>query len=129
MEERKLSDLIDSAIQREGEAFRFYMELNEKIEDKSVKDTLTWIAEEEKKHKQFLVDYRDGRYATGNLPERDVKYYAIAEHQDEPEIKTDMKHVKQYGQLRMRVSENRKMGELFTRYKDLLVIRIKATTL
>ena len=92
MEEKRLSDLINTAIQREEEAFQFYMDLSEKIEDSSVKDTLSWIANEEKKHKQFLIDYRDGRYAAGMPPTRDAKYYKIAEHQNEPEIQKEMKN-------------------------------------
>ena len=86
-----LMELIDTAIIREEEAYRFYMDLFEKNEDRGIKDTLSWIAHEEKKHKAFLVDYRNGRYETHNLPQRDVKYYKIAEHQQEPEAEEGMK--------------------------------------
>ena len=85
MEEKSLMDLIDTAIGREEEAYRFYMNLYENAQDRGVKDTLSWIAEEEKKHRAFLVAYRDGRYEMHALPRRDVKYYKIAEHQDEPD--------------------------------------------
>ena len=90
MEEKSLVELINTAIQREEDAYRFYMDLHDKLEDPGVKDTLAWIAEEEKKHKAFLVNYRDGKYSEESLPKRDIKYYELAEHQDEPEIDTDM---------------------------------------
>ena len=90
MEEKSLVELINTAIQREEDAYRFYMDLHDKFEDPGVKDTLAWIAEEEKKHKAFLVNYRDGKYSEESMPKRDIKYYKLAEHQDEPEIDTDM---------------------------------------
>lgn len=90
MGEEKLSKLIDTAIQREEEAYLFYMNLYAKIDDSSVKDTIQWIAGEEKKHREFLVNYRDGHYDAGALQMKDVVYYKIAEHQKEPEVKADM---------------------------------------
>ncbi len=91
MEEKKLTDLIDTAINREEEAYHFYMELFEKNEDRSVKDTLSWIANEEKKHKEFLLEYKSGRYEMRNMPQRDVKYYKIAEYQQEPDVEAGVK--------------------------------------
>ena len=91
MEEKSLKELIDTAIHREEEAYRFYMELFDRVEDRGVKDTLSWIADEEKKHKAFLVAYRQGRYDMTDLPQRDVRYYRIAEHQDRPEVEGGMK--------------------------------------
>lgn len=91
MKNTDLMDLIDTAITREEDAYRFYMDLFEKNEDRGIKDTLSWIANEEKKHKAFLVAYRNGRYETHDLPLRKVKYYKIAEHQKEPETAEGMK--------------------------------------
>ena len=90
MEDQKLSEIIEIAIQREEEAFAFYMELYDQITDQSVKDTLDWVAGEEKKHKEFLVSYRDGNYGAEAMRMREVEYYKIAEHQEEPEIAKDM---------------------------------------
>jgi len=84
MENTDLMNLIDTAITREEEAYRFYMDLFEKNEDRGIRDTLSWIANEEKKHKAFLVAYKNGQYQTRDLPRRDVKYYKVAEHQKEP---------------------------------------------
>jgi rubrerythrin len=91
MEDKTISEVIDKAIQREEEAYAFYMELYGEIDDKSAKDTLEWVAGEEKKHKAFLVGYREGKYGSEALRMSDVVHYEIAEHQEEPEIAKDMK--------------------------------------
>ena len=91
MQDITISEVIDKAIQREEEAYQFYMELFDQIEDKSVKDTLEWVAAEEKTHKQFLVDYKEGKYGSKALRKSEVVHYKIAEYQEEPEIAKDMR--------------------------------------
>ena len=90
MQEKKLGSLIDIAIEREEEAYDFYMGLCNRIEDESVNDTLKFLAGEEQKHKEFLVNYRDGRYGPDSLRLTDVVDYKIAEHLEEPDMKKDM---------------------------------------
>ncbi|MBE9546502.1 MAG: ferritin family protein [Proteobacteria bacterium] len=90
MKEKNLGSLIDIAIEREEEAYGFYMGLHDRIEDKSVKDTLKFLADEEQKHKEFLVSYREGRYGSDSLRLTDVVDYKIAEYLEEPDIKKDM---------------------------------------
>lgn len=96
MEEKERMDLIDMAIQREEEAFLFYADLSDKIEDDDTKETILWIKEEEKKHKAFLMDYRSGRFGTDMLRMSDVTYYKIAEYQKEPEVEKGMKSADVY---------------------------------
>jgi rubrerythrin len=91
MEDIKVSEIIEKAIQREEEAFLFYMDIKEKVTDPQAKDTIKFIAGEEKKHKEFLIKYRDGGYGASALRMADVVSYRIAEHQDEPEVAKDMK--------------------------------------
>jgi rubrerythrin len=62
------------------------------VEDQSVKDTIEFIAGEEKKHKAFLVNYRDGNYGAGALRMADSVDYKIAEYLEEPEIEENMKN-------------------------------------
>ena len=88
MEDKKISEVIDMAIQREEDAITFYRELNNKIHDQSIKDTIEWIAGEEKKHKAFLVNYREGRQGPDALKMRAAVNYEIAEHLKEPPIET-----------------------------------------
>ena len=96
MEERSLLDLIETAIEREETAYHFYMDIHSKVDDAGVKDTLEWIANEEKKHKEFLANYRDGNYNTDMFQKREVKYYKIAEHQMEPETDGEIKNEEIY---------------------------------
>ena len=91
MKDISLSELLGIAIKREEAAFDFYMDLNSKIEDQSTKDTLKWIAGEEQKHKNFLINYRDGKYDDTALRMDKVVSYKIAEYMQEPEISADSK--------------------------------------
>jgi rubrerythrin len=88
--DEKLLALIDTAIRREEDAYTFYMDLQGRASDVAVKDSLEFIAGEEKKHKSFLVKYRDGGFDTASLRMSEVTYYQIAEYQKEPEISEDM---------------------------------------
>jgi rubrerythrin len=90
MKEKKLESLIDIAIDREVEAYDFYMSLADKVEDPDVKDTLAFLAGEERKHREFLTGYRDGRYESDSLRLADVVDYKIAEYLEEPDIKKGM---------------------------------------
>lgn len=90
MEEKRLGDYIDIAIEREEEAYEFYMDLFTRIEDKTAKDTLKLLAGEEKKHKQFLISYREGGFGPDALRMNESIDYKIAEHLQQPDIKKDM---------------------------------------
>ena len=86
----KLLTLIDTAIQREADAYAFYMGIHDKVTDPAVREAIAWIAGEEQKHKAFLVRYRKGDFGDSGLRLSDVAYYKIAEHQNEPEVKENM---------------------------------------
>ncbi len=83
---KKISDIIALAIQREEEAYDFYMAIHGKVRDAAVRDTVEFIAAEEKKHKAFLVSYREGNYGPQTLRMADVVDYKIAEYLEEPEV-------------------------------------------
>jgi hypothetical protein len=59
------------------------------VEDASVMDTVEFIANEEIKHKEFLVGYRAGNYGSNSLRMADVVDYRIAEYLEEPEVEAD----------------------------------------
>ena len=84
--QKTIADVIDLAIQREEEAYDFYMDIYGKVQDDSVRNTVEFIAGEEKKHKAFLVAYRDGNYGSEALRMADVVDYKVAEYLEEPEI-------------------------------------------
>lgn len=87
--EKTIADVIDMAIKREEEAYDFYMDIHSKVQDASVQDTVEFIADEEKKHKAFLVSYREGNYGSDTLRMADVVEYKIAEYLEEPEVGGD----------------------------------------
>lgn len=89
--DKPLSEVIDLAIQREEEAFDFYMDIISKLEDPSIKGTIEFIANEEKKHKAFLVNYRKGDYGPDALRMSDVVDYKISQYLEEPEITKETK--------------------------------------
>ncbi|MCX7635349.1 MAG: ferritin family protein, partial [Syntrophales bacterium] len=82
--------VLQRAIDSEEAAYRFYTELAERMADAEVKDTLRFLAEEEKKHKEFLLKYRDGVYPGRVRTLSDEDNAKIAEHMGTPTIKPDM---------------------------------------
>jgi rubrerythrin len=90
MTENNIARLIDTAIQREKEAYVFYMNLRDKVTDPATRETIEWVAGEEKKQQAFLEHYRDGGYDPSALEMRNVVFYKIAEYQQEPEITDGM---------------------------------------
>ena len=84
--EKRVSDILEIAIKREEDAYDFYMDIHSKVVDAGVQDTLEFIAGEEKKHKAFLVRYRDGDFGGEALRMSDVVEYKIAEYLEEPEV-------------------------------------------
>jgi rubrerythrin len=89
--EKRVSDILEIAIKREEDAYDFYMDIHSKVVDAGVKDTLEFIAGEEKKHKAFLVSYRDGDFGATALRMSDVVDYKIAEYLEEPEVGENLK--------------------------------------
>ncbi len=90
MEQQRLGDYINIAIRREEEAYTFYMDLLIRLADEGAKEALRLLANEEKKHKEFLEKYRDGGYGENALRMNHPIDYKIAEHMVSPDIKKDL---------------------------------------
>ncbi|MDY0094380.1 MAG: ferritin family protein [Candidatus Vecturithrix sp.] len=84
MENKKLELVIETAIQREEDAYNFYLDLSQRVNDAMAKETTEFLASEEQKHKAFLTAYRDGQYA-GALKMNAVIDYKIADYLDRPD--------------------------------------------
>ena len=84
--EKTVAEILDMAIRREEVAYDFYMDIYEKVEDATVRETVEFIAMEEKKHKAFLVSYKEGKYGADSLRMADVVEYKLAEYMEEPEV-------------------------------------------
>jgi rubrerythrin len=87
---KTINDLMDTAIRREEEAFWFYQDLRNQVADDSVRETIDWIAEEEKKHRRFLVEYKQHQKTGATLDMREATLYKLAEYLAEPEVTQDM---------------------------------------
>ncbi|MBN1424443.1 ferritin family protein [Candidatus Fermentibacteria bacterium] len=96
MERINLRSVLGKAIQREEEAFAFYTALHDRIEDATARDTLQFLAAEEKKHREFLVAYRDGQKSLTALPVDAVVDYQLAQHLDAPDPDRDMESSEVY---------------------------------
>ncbi len=86
MADNTLEYLIDVAIKNEEESFNFYMNLYNRIPGKEAKDTLKFLADEEKKHKEFLVSYRQGKFDNQAVRMNAVVDYRVAEHAVKPDL-------------------------------------------
>lgn len=87
--DKRFEEIIDLAIQREEEAYNFYINICNTIKDSVAKYAVELIAGEEKKHKEFLVGYRKGNYGADSLRMSNVIDYKIAEYLEEPVITKD----------------------------------------
>ena len=90
MEDKKVSTVIDTAIEREEKAYAFYRDLSGKVDDLTARETLEFLSEEEKKHKAFLMKYRKGGYGAEALRMTDAVDYKIAEYLAQPDIQKNM---------------------------------------
>jgi len=90
MDKLTLEQLLDKAIVREEEAYDFYKGLLKRIEDPTAKDALGFLADEEKKHKEFLIAYKRGDYAEKGLRMSEVIDYKIAQYMDKPDPDKDI---------------------------------------
>ena len=90
MKNQTLESLIELAIVNEQEAYDSYMELCKLVDDKTAKDTLKFLAEEEKQHKAYLLKYRAGSFRENSLPLNAPINYKIAENMDKPEPRKDI---------------------------------------
>jgi rubrerythrin len=91
-----LNSAIAIAISKEQEAYDFYMDLYNKVEDKEAKSTLKYIAQEEAKHKEFLMTCQEGRFCSTVLKLDVPVDYKIVEHMEKPDIKKDIKSAEVY---------------------------------
>lgn len=113
MGDKKLMYLLDVAIKNEEDSYNFYMDIHKKVKDNEVKDTLKFLAGEEKKHKEFLLNYRKGGLSKNALKLDAVIDYKIAEHAEKPDLKKDLNTVDVY-----LVAANRELNS-YNFYKSL----------
>jgi rubrerythrin len=96
MEGNSLQSVIDLAIQKEEEAYSFYMNLRNVVEDDTVKDTLKYLANEESQHKAFLVKCKEQISCDVGLRSDQSVDYRLAEHLNQPDIKKNIDSAEVY---------------------------------
>ena len=60
MQSKDLSAVLNMAIDKEIEAHAFYLDLHGRVTDPEAKQTLQFLANEEKKHREFLSQLQRG---------------------------------------------------------------------
>ena len=108
-----LADVIKMAIVKEKEAYDFYMDLYKIVEDKDAKDNLKFMAQEEAKHKEFLINCQKGLVCANVLKMDAAIDYKIIENIEKPDIKKNMKSSEVY-----LVAANRELNA-YNFYKSL----------
>jgi rubrerythrin len=90
MKNSNSDSIIEKAIANEEEATQFYIRLSEIITDKMAKDTLLYLASEEKQHKKYLLHYRQESFIGNATETEEAINNKIAEFLQSPQIKYDM---------------------------------------
>ena len=88
MEDKDLRSIIDFAVENELEAYEFYKDAAEKVEDDFLKETFQELAADELEHKKFLEDFLVSEVEEIKLSE--FSDYKISETIDKPELTVEM---------------------------------------
>jgi rubrerythrin len=67
MKDLELERVLKMAIAQEVAARRFYLDLADRAEDPATRDTLDFLAAEERRHREFLEAYCRGEVSSGAL--------------------------------------------------------------
>jgi rubrerythrin len=86
MGEQRLEAIIDLAIDKEQQSYDFYVGLQSRVKDQGTRETFEFLAKEEVKHKEFLMQYRKGDLGPDALRMSHVVDYSIAEHLEPPDL-------------------------------------------
>jgi len=87
MKNKTLEAVLERAIKNEQDAFRFYMNLYNTVEDRMAKNTLVFLADEERKHREYLIKYRDGAYPENPVSVTEEGMTKVREFSDKPVLK------------------------------------------
>ncbi len=88
MEFKSIDEIIEFAIKKEDEAFELYNELKEKTQDPAIRKIFEELANEELKHKQKLIDFKEGKIFLTPKSER-VPDLKLSDHLIKTELKED----------------------------------------
>jgi rubrerythrin len=86
-----VQSVLEKAVQKEIEAQELYRDLSRTATDDVARDMFRELSKVEKKHEELLRKYLRGELGEGALKRDQVLDYRIAEHLEQPPIKSDMK--------------------------------------
>jgi rubrerythrin len=84
MEDLLLSTVIQKAIESEIASYELYRALINMVKEQDTKDTLSYLASEELKHREFLENYLAGKGGKGVLDLKTSVDYKVAEYLEAP---------------------------------------------
>ncbi len=90
MKNAGMDTILERAIRNEEEAYRFYLQLHELVDDPEARDTLRFLADQEQAHKAYLMKYREAGFYELTADTSRITDYKVAEHAERPEIKKGM---------------------------------------
>jgi len=88
--EMTLPQILKSAIQKEIASRELYVGLEQRVKNPASRETLHYMADQEKTHQQVLELYSTNILNEGALHTDLIVDYKIAEHLDQPEITPEM---------------------------------------
>ena len=86
-----ISSILDAAVEREEEAYKFYKDVAERAKPRAVKDAFQELARDELGHRDFLKNCQKDPSLLNKLPV--PKDYKVAEATESPRLSVDMKLV------------------------------------
>lgn len=90
MNDASMKSVLERAIKNEEDAFNFYTNLASVVHDTVAQEALQFLASEEKRHREFLIDYMSGNAMLSSLAMGQAVDYQIAQYVDKPDIEKDM---------------------------------------
>jgi rubrerythrin len=84
MADLTIFSVIKQAIQNEEDSYNLYQRLINMVKEKDSKDTFSYLASEEVKHKKFLENYLVGQCGEGALDLKQSVDYRVAEYLEAP---------------------------------------------
>ncbi len=88
MTREKLKEIIAFAVENEVDAYEFYKDAAERLDDERLKETFEDLAKDELEHKKFLEDFLENEAEDMNI---DIEAdYKVSETVEKPPLSMDM---------------------------------------
>jgi len=89
MDQTHIEQILSTAIEREVEAYEFYHQVYERVNDETVKEVFNQLAQEERGHRELLEKFKHD--PTTVMKIKASPDYKVAEATELPKLSIDMK--------------------------------------